>query len=108
MVIGRRWWIVIWYGILLLGLLGLLASIYWGRRTHWKNLDELLRAIGTITVSIGMLFLLKGVAGLVGQALLLVSMISFVLAFIYGRRHHPALPRPADVEDERPDDPGAA
>ena len=106
MVIGRRWWIVIWYGILLLGLLGLFASVYWGRQTRWKNLDELLRAIGTITVSSGMLLLLKGVAGLVGQALLLVSLISFVLAFIYGRRHHPSLPRPADLDDDLPDEPG--
>src|ERR1043166_5280307 len=53
MVVGRRFWIVIWYGILFLGVLGLGASIYWGRQTHWKNTDELLRAIGTIAVSAG-------------------------------------------------------
>jgi hypothetical protein len=87
MVRGRRYWIVIWYGILLLGLLGLWASIYWGRQTRWKNLDELLRAIGTITVSVGMLLLLNRIAEGVGQVLLVVSLISFVLAFIYGRKH---------------------
>ena len=100
---GRRWWILIWYGILLLGLLGLAASIYWGRQTRWKNLDELLRSIGTITVSLGMLLLLKQVAESVGQVLLLVSLVSFVLAFIYGRKHH--LPvRPPESEDD-PDPP---
>lgn len=104
MVIGRRYWIIIWYGILLLGLLGLFASVYWGRQTRWKNLDELLRAIGTITVSIGMLLLLKGVAGILGQLLLVIAMVSFVMAFIYGRRHHPSLPRPADLDDDLPDD----
>ena len=51
MVFARTYWIAIWYGILFLGLLGLWSSIYWGRRSQWKNVDELLRAIGTITVS---------------------------------------------------------
>jgi vacuolar-type H+-ATPase subunit I/STV1 len=102
MVRGRRYWIVIWYGILLLGLLGLWASIYWGRQTRWKNLDELLRAIGTITVSVGMLLLLNRVAESVGQVLLVVSLISFVLAFIYGRKHLlPGRdPGPDDDQDE--------
>src|ERR1041385_1879430 len=71
MVIGRRFWIVIWYGILVLGVLGLGASIYWGRQTHWKNTDELLRAIGTIAVSAGMLRLLNEVAEGAGELLLL-------------------------------------
>jgi len=26
------------------GLLGLGASAHWGRRTHWRNVDEVLRA----------------------------------------------------------------
>ena len=30
MIVGRRYWIVIWYGILLLGLLGWAASVHWG------------------------------------------------------------------------------
>lgn len=85
MVAGRRFWNLIWYGILLLGVLGLLPSIYWGRRTHWKNSDELLRAVGTITVSVGMLFLLNGIGGVLGQLLLVVAMLCFVVAFVLGR-----------------------
>jgi vacuolar-type H+-ATPase subunit I/STV1 len=103
MVRGRRYWIVIWYGILLLGLLGLLASIYWGRQTRWKNLDELLRSIGTITVSVGMLLLLNRVAESVGQVLLVVSLVSFVLAFIYGRKH--PVPEPPPESDDNQDEP---
>jgi len=57
-IVGRRFWILIWYGILVLGILGLIASVHWGRRTHWKNVDEVLRAVGTILVSVGMLVLL--------------------------------------------------
>jgi hypothetical protein len=86
MVVGRRFWILIWYGILALGLLGLFPSIYWGQRTHWKNLEELLRAIGTITVSIGMLMLLKGVGGIAGQLLLVLALVCFMVAFVIGRK----------------------
>jgi hypothetical protein len=86
MVVGRRFWNLIWYGILLLGLLGLFPSIYWGRRTHWKNLDEMIRAIGTILVSIGMLMLLNRIGGIVGQFLLLFALGCFVVAFILGRK----------------------
>lgn len=86
MVAGRSFWIVIWYGIMLLGLLGFGASIYWGRETNWKNLDELLRAIGTIVVSSGMLLLLYGVATGFGQALLVAALFCFVGAFIFGRK----------------------
>ena len=86
MVVGRRFWILIWYGILLLGLLGLFPSIYWGQRTRWKNLEELLRAIGTITVSIGMLMLLKGVGGIAGRVLLGLALVCFLVAFVIGRK----------------------
>ena len=86
MVAGRSFWIVVWYGIMLLGLLGFGASIYWGRETNWKNLDELLRAIGTILVSSGMLLLLYGVATGLGQALLVLALFCFVGAFIFGRK----------------------
>ena len=102
MVRGRRYWIVIWYGILLLGLLGLWASIYWGRQTRWKNLDELFRSIGTITVSSGMLLLLNGVAEGLGQVLLVVSLVSFVTAFIYGRKHPVAAPPESDRPPDEP------
>ena len=86
MVAGRGFWIIVWYGIMLLGLLGFGASIYWGRETKWKNLDELLRAIGTIVVSSGMLLLLYGVATGFGQALLVLALFCFVGAFIFGRK----------------------
>jgi len=90
MIAGRRYWILIWYGILILGLLGLAASVHWGRRTHWRNLDEVLRAIGTILVSIGMLVLLYPLrwayAGLLGEALLAVALIAFGAAFMLGRQ----------------------
>jgi len=90
MIVGRRYWILIWYGILLLGILGLVASLHWGRRTHWRNVDELLRATGTILVSIGMLILLyplhRPYAGLLGELLLAAALVSFVTAFILGRQ----------------------
>ena len=90
MIVGRRYWILIWYGILLLGVLGLIASVHWGRRTHWRNLDEVLRAIGTILVSIGMLVLLYPLrwayAGLLGETLLGVALVAFGAAFVLGRQ----------------------
>lgn len=86
MIIGLRYWILIWYAILGIGLLGLLASLYWGRQTHWKNADEILRAIGTVTVSAGMLLLLYRSAGGLGESLLIVALCCFVLAFVLGRR----------------------
>jgi hypothetical protein len=89
MVVGRRFWILIWYGILLLGVLGLFPSIYWGSRTHWKNLDETLRAVGTITVSVGMLLLLNGIGGRLGQLLLVLALICFAVAFVLGRKRTP-------------------
>ncbi len=100
MVAGRGFWIVIWYGIMLLGLLGLGASIYWARETGWKNLDELLRAVGTIVVSTGMLLLLYGVATGVGQVLLIVALICFVLAFIFGRKYGAIRTQRPDRDDE--------
>jgi hypothetical protein len=96
LVAGRRIWIVIWYGILLLGILGFWASIYWGRQTHWKNLDELLRACGTVTAAVGMLLLLYGINGWIGESLLVLALVFFGLAFLLGRQrtrlaqaHHP-------------------
>jgi hypothetical protein len=86
MVFGRQYWIWIWYGIFLLGVLGLIASIYWGRRTHFKNLEEIFRAVGTILVSLAMVLLLRGIWVLLGQILLLVAVGCFVAAFILGRR----------------------
>lgn len=102
MVIGRGYWILIWYGILLLGLLGLLSSLYWGRRTHWKNLDELIRACGTIAVSVGMLLLLRRDAEWLGQVLLILALICFIAAFILGRKLHPQPPEGAEPPESEP------
>jgi Ca2+/Na+ antiporter len=86
MIFGRRYWIWIWYGIFLLGLLGLVASIYWGKRTHYRNLEEIFRAIGTILVSLGMVLLLRGVLIILGQAMMVLALACFITAFILGRR----------------------
>ena len=88
-MIGRQFWIVVWYGILLLGILGFGAAVHWGRRTDWRNLDEVFRAIGTILVSLGMLLLLYplGLAwSATGRVLLVTALASFVIAFFLGRR----------------------
>jgi hypothetical protein len=84
-MIGKRWWILIWYGFLVVGIIGLMVAIHWGRHTQWRNLDEILRGVGTVSVSVGMLFLLNGVGGGAGQTLLLVALIAFVMAFVFGR-----------------------
>jgi hypothetical protein len=104
MVAGLEFWITIWIGILLLGLLGLGASIYWGRETRWKNRDELLRAVGTTLVSVGMLLLLNGVVTGIGQALLIAALLCFILAFIYGRKlsRKPKPTAPDPPFDDRP------
>lgn len=101
MVFGRQYWIWIWYGIFLLGVLGLIASIYWGRRTHFKNLEEISRAIGTILVSLAMVLLLRQMWFPVGQILLIVAIGCFVAAFIQGRRAEAARgDRPSGSHDE--------
>jgi hypothetical protein len=86
MIAGLRYWIIIWYGILLLGLAGLGGALFWGKRTQWKNLDEIFRGVGTITVSVGMLLLLYRTAIGLGQLLLILALACFILAFIFGRR----------------------
>ena len=85
MIGGRGFWILVWYGILVLGLIGLWASVLWGRRLRWQNLDEILRAAGTIQVSAGMLLLLYGVAQQVATGLLGLAFGVFVAAFVAGR-----------------------
>jgi hypothetical protein len=70
--------------------LGLWASVYWARRTAWKNIDEVLRGVGTILVSVGMLLLLHQPAGplwkTTGEILLVDALNCYVAAFILGRR----------------------
>ncbi len=103
MVAGRNFWIVVWFGIMLLGLLGFGASIYWGLETGWKNIDELLRGIGTIVVSTGMLLLLYGVATGFGEVLLVVALFCFVSAFIAGRKSRGSrAPQPKSTDDPGP------
>ncbi|MEP6590487.1 MAG: hypothetical protein ABJC19_04815 [Gemmatimonadota bacterium] len=96
-MIGKRYWIWIWYGILLLGVVGLAGAIHWGRQTSWRNLDEVLRGVGTICVSCGMLLLLYGSGGGAGQTLLLAALISFILAFAIGREPPPPPSRSPDT-----------
>lgn len=88
-MIGKRYWILIWWGILALGVTGLIGAIHWSFKTHWRNLEEVLRGIGTVTVSVGMLLLLHGTGGGAGQTLLLAALIAFILAFAVGRDRKP-------------------
>jgi len=93
MIAGRRYWILIWYGFLLIGVAGAVASVYWGRRSPGRNLDEVLRALATILLSIGMLLLLYGIGVLAGRILLGVALALFLGAFFVGRAT-PRLPPP--------------
>jgi len=103
MIIGRSYWIIIWYGILLLGVLGIWSSLYWGRQTGWQNFDEVLRATGTVTVSIGMLILLYGVFPQeVGEVLLVIALLSFIGAFVLGRRAPRSASSPDSDDEEEP------
>lgn len=101
-MIGRRYWIWIWWGILALGVVGLVGAIHWSIKTHWRNLEEVLRGIGTVTVSIGMLLLLHGAGGGAGETLLLAALIAFILAFAVGRDRKPA---PSDSPEDSPPQP---
>lgn len=96
-VLGKNIWIIIWFGILALGVLGLVAAIHWGVRTHWSNREEILRGIGTVTVSVGFLLLLHGVGGGAGYTLMVAALIAFVLAFFYGREPPRDPPRSAST-----------
>jgi hypothetical protein len=98
MTLGRGFWIIVWYGILLLGLAGLWASIASVRRLHGENLDELLRAIGTTQVSVGMLLLLYGRLPTVATGLLGLALGVFIAAFVAGR--HQSSGADADEDDE--------
>ncbi len=89
MLTGRRYWIWIWWGILALGVIGLVGAIHWGIQTKWKNFDEVLRGVGTIAVSAGMLLLLNNTGGGAGETLLLAAFIAFILAFAVGREKSP-------------------
>ena len=100
MVGGRGFWILVWYGILVLGLIGLWASVLWGRRLRWQNLDEILRAAGTIQVSAGMLMLLYGVAQQLATGLLGLAFGVFVAAFVAGRNAPTREPGGDQLDDD--------
>ena len=112
-MIGKRYWIWIWWGILALGVVGLIGAVHWSIKTHWRNLEEVLRGIGTITVSVGMLLLLYGTGGAAGRTLLVAALVAFVLAFVVGRERKPtrspddteAPESPAPKSDDYPTNP---
>lgn len=94
MISGHSYWTWIWAGILVLGVIGLVPALQWGRQTHWKNQDEIARGIGTILVSTGMLLLLQTQLNFFALILLVVALAAFIFAFIRGRR--------AEKEREKP------
>ena len=87
MIAGRSFWTWVWAAIMALGAIGLVPAIQWGRGTNWKNLDEVLRAGGTIAVALGMLILLQTHYNPLGFSLLVLALILFVSAFRAGKRH---------------------
>jgi hypothetical protein len=86
---GRTLWIACWYGILAIGAVGLAGALLWARELRWRNLDEILRGIGTIVVSLGMLIVLYGADAVLGQILLTAALGVFAMAFsVADRRRH--------------------
>lgn len=83
---AHRYWIWVWYAILAIGVIGFLPAVQWARQTRWRNLDEVLRAFGTICASVGMLLLLEDTAVLLGYGMLVIALGVFVIAFVWGRR----------------------
>ena len=79
-ILGLRFWIFAWYVILLVGAMGLVGAWAWGRRTGWRNRDEIVRGFGTIFLSLGMLLLLHGMALRVGAGLVGLATGTFVIA----------------------------
>jgi len=75
---GHTVWVGIWVALLLLGTGGLLGALSWGRRTNWRNLDEVLRGFGTVAVSCGMLLLLLGWLPVLAIFLLFCALALFV------------------------------
>jgi hypothetical protein len=94
MIFGHSYWVWIWYGILALGVIGLVPAIQWAKQTHWKNLDEVARGVGTILASAGMLCLLKEMPNIIALPLLLLALAAFIFAFVWGRREAKARAKP--------------
>jgi hypothetical protein len=104
---GRTLWIVLWYAILALGSLGLLGALFWGPDLRWRNLDELLRGMGTVVVSVGMLAVLYGADAILGQGLLLLAVAIFASAYAVGdpKRRRGGKPLHIVLEDDDPTPP---
>lgn len=83
---GHPLWVAIWVALLVLGITGLVGAVHWGRRTEWRNTDEILRGAGTVLVSLGMLTFLLGFLSFFGPTLLALALACFVGAFIAGKR----------------------
>ncbi|HEX5633983.1 MAG TPA: hypothetical protein VFX50_12180, partial [Gemmatimonadales bacterium] len=73
------------------------------RELRWRNLDEILRGIGTIAVSLGMLVVLYGADAILGQILLTAALGVFAMAFSVAdrRRHRNRVPLRHPVEPPR-------
>ena len=104
---GRTLWIVLWYAILALGSLGLLGALFWGPDLRWRNLDEILRGLGTVVASAGMLTVLHGASVTLGETLLAFAMLTFVAAYAVGdpMRRRGGKPLRIVLEDDRPSPP---
>lgn len=100
MIGGHGFWMVVWSAILLLGVVGLWASATWKGEAGWDNLDEVLRAVGTILVSAGMLLLLSGHLVQVATGCLGLAFGVFVAAFVAGRNLPDPLPDDVDEDDD--------
>ncbi|MCU0621305.1 MAG: hypothetical protein MUC69_07375 [Gemmatimonadales bacterium] len=86
---GLEFWIVCWYAILALGVIGLAGSLLWGPGLRWRNADEILRGIGTVVVSLGMLVVLHWGLVEVGEALLAAAVGIFASAYNVSQRVRP-------------------
>jgi hypothetical protein len=104
---GRTLWIVLWYAILALGSLGLLGALFWGPDLRWRNLDEILRGLGTVVASAGMLTVLHGGGVTMGEALLAFALLIFVAAYAVGdpMRRRGGKPLQIVLEEDRPPPP---
>jgi len=104
---GRTLWIVLWYAILALGSLGLLGALFWGPDLRWRNLDEILRGLGTVVASAGMLTVLHGASVALGETLLGFALLTFVAAYAVGdpMRRRGGKPLQIVLEDDRPSPP---
>ena len=103
----RTLWIVLWFAILALGSIGLVGALFWGPDLRWRNLDELLRGLGTVVVSAGMLAVLYGAGAAVGQGLLILAVGIFASAYAVGdpKRRRGGKPLHFETEDDEPSPP---